>query len=511
MSHPARMLGPALALLAFLLLPVAPASAAWTCEGSAVRGTVLGAATIEPLTANKGAETCRPARAGLAGATAALPLPLAVTALGAETTVTNADRPEGEQQVGAVGGLADLRVRALPELPLQLPVPDLSGVPAVTVPGVGTLDLKPAVAALLPGGRLPNVDIVRVQGMVAYASGRCVDGEVRLEGSSQVAGLSVLGQELPLNAVVERTVSLIDSQTIDPSNANLADVPLPAGVTLDPLLSATLQQALDALPDISIPATLATVKVTPGQQIREGGRLTQRALQVQVALLGQQLVELVIGEASVGATNVRCTEPGPASAAESALECTTRRLVLADVIPGRRRVRLLGYADKRYIGDTVNIVFIANGRRVARARVRSDGSFRTTAPMPPRRLRHTDRARYQAQLGRERSLRLKLMRRMRVLSVRTSGRRVTIAGRVVKPLARPARAIEVRRRISCGRWQVVRRIRPTTSGRFRATLDGPPSRLSATYRFATHVRASARGKSNKTFETFTLPRFVDLG
>jgi hypothetical protein len=88
---------------------------------------------------------------------------------------------------------------------------------------------------------------------------------------------------------------------------------------------------------------------------------------------------------------------------------------------------------------------------------------------------------------------------------------VTISGRVIKPLARPVRSIEVRRRISCAKWQVVRRIRPSSSGAFRVTLQGPPSRKAATYRFTTRVRASARGDSRKTFETFTLPRFVDLG
>jgi hypothetical protein len=509
MPRPARFLLPALVALVALAAPGGAAAAGWTCEGSAVRGTVLGQVTVEPLTANKGQPACKPARAGLAGLTAGLPLPLAVTALGAETTVANADLPAGKQQVGALGGIADLRVRALPELPLQIPLPDLSSVPALTVPGVGSIDLKPAVAALLPNGKLPNVDIVRLQSLIAYANGQCVDGAVQLSGESRVAGLTVLGQELPINAAVEKTVSVVDSQNIDPSKANPADIPLPAGITLDPILKGQIQAALDAIPDIPIPATLATIKVTPAQQIREGGKLTQRALQVQVSLLGQTLADLVIGEATVGADGVSCTE-GPASAAESALQCTTRRLVLADVIPGRR-VRLLGFADKRYIGRTVDIVFVGTGKRVAQAKVGQDGSFKTTAPMPARRIRASDRARYQARLGRERSLRLKLMRRMLVLGVRTSGRRVTISGRVVKPLARPVRRIEVRRRISCSKWQVVKRIRPSSTGSFRTTLAGPPSQLAATYRFATRVRASARGKSGKTFETFTLPRFVDLG
>ena len=506
MTHPNRLLLPALAALGLSLAAAAPAAADWTCEGSALRGTVLGAATVEPLTANKGAASCRPARAGLAGAAAGLPLPLSATALGAETTV-------GDQQVGAVGGVADLRVVTLPQLPLQVPLPSLDAVPTVDL-GVAQVDLEPIVRALLPDGRLPSAELVGLRSLVAYANGRCVDGRAELSGSSQVAGLTVLGQELPVDQALERTLTLADSQRIDPSQANLADLELPAGVTLTPLVRATLQQALDAIPDLQVPAALATVKVTPAQQIREGDRLTQRALQVQVDVLGQTLADLVIGEASVGGAGVCAMAAAPAApgaATSAALQCTTRRLVLADVIPGRRRVRLLGYADQRYVGRTVDIVFTGTGRRVARARVRRDGSFAATAPLPPRAIRDTNRARYYARIGRERSLRLKLMRRMRVLGVRARGRRVTITGRVVGPLAAPARAIEVRRRVSCNRWSVVRRIRPDRDGRFRITLDGPPRRLAATYRLTTRVRASARGDSGKTFETFTLPRFVDLG
>src|SRR5688572_7399994 len=307
MPRPARKLLPALSavLLAALAAPGGASAANWTCEGSAVRGTVLGQATIEPLTANKGQETCKPARAGLAGLTAGLPLPLGVTALGAETTVEGADQPVARQKVAALGGIADLSVRALPELPLQVPLPDLSQVPTITVPGVGSVDLKPAVQALLPNGRLPNADIVRIQGLVSYAAGECTDAGVQLNGSSRVAGLTVLGQELPLNQVVERTLTLVDSQNIDPSNAPI-DAVLPPGVVLDPVTRGVIQSALDAIPTITIPATLVTVKVTPAQQIREGGTLTQRALQVQVGLLGQSLADLVIGEASVGASDISC-------------------------------------------------------------------------------------------------------------------------------------------------------------------------------------------------------------
>src|SRR5688500_18814500 len=58
--------------VAALLLSAAPARAAFQCEASAARGTVLGAATVEPITANKGQAACRSARGGGA---AVLPAP----------------------------------------------------------------------------------------------------------------------------------------------------------------------------------------------------------------------------------------------------------------------------------------------------------------------------------------------------------------------------------------------------------------------------------------------------
>ena len=60
---------------------------------------------------------------------------------------------------------------------------------------------------------------------------------------------------------------------------------------------------------------------------------------------------------------------------------------------------------------------------------------------------------------------------------------MTISGRVVGPLANPVAPIVVRRRVSCSRTVVARRIRPSRDGRFRVTLAGAPRTLAATYRF----------------------------
>lgn len=508
-----KTIGTLVGAAAALAMTSAPASAAtWTCEASAVRGTVLTAPPLEPVTANKGADTCR---AVTAGGSLNLPIAASALALGAQTSVSGPAADPNQQTVGAVGGATDLRLVTLPELPIRLPLDQVvANVPPLNVPlpgGLGTigLDLKAAVQAALPDGRLPNLELVRVAAAAAFVQGRCVNGRPELSGSSQVSGVTVLGQPLALNELVEQTVTVAGGGVIDPSNLDLSKITLPAGVTLTlPGVEQAIKTALDALPDIQIPAAAAQIRISPGSQERTAGRLVQRALTVNVSILGQQLADLDVGEVSVGQNDISCALAA-AAVARSALQCTTRRLVLIDVLPGRRRVRLQGAADSRYIGRTVRIVLAATGRTVARARVRRDGTFQTSAAMPSRRIRGTNRARYQARIGRERSLRLKLRRRMVVRSVRVSNGRVRIRGRVSSPLARPVRSIEVRRRVSCRRSVVVRRIKPRRDGSFSVLVAAPPGRLAAVYRFATRVRRTSRNP--RTFPTFTLPRYVDLG
>jgi hypothetical protein len=140
--------------------------------------------------------------------------------------------------------------------------------------------------------------------------------------------------------------------------------------------------------------------------------------------------------------------------------------------------------------------------------VGSDRLFRATAPMPPRSIRGTNRARYEAVIGDERSLRLKLMRRMHIRSISSQDGKVTISGRVVRPLDHPVREVTVKRQVNCRRAEVVARFRPARSGRFRVTVEAPPAMGAAMYRLTTRVR-KVRHRA-KLYPTFTLPRVVDL-
>ena len=85
---------------------------------------------------------------------------------------------------------------------------------------------------------------------------------------------------------------------------------------------------------------------------------------------------------------------------------------------------------------------------------------------------------------------------------------VTIAGRVVRPLGAPVQRVIVKRRLSCGRYRVIKRFTPPASGRFRITVGGPGSQQAAVYRLQTRVRKFV--SNPRLYPTFTLPRYVDL-
>jgi len=70
--------------------------------------------------------------------------------------------------------------------------------------------------------------------------------------------------------------------------------------------------------------------------------------------------------------------------------------VLIDVLRSKGRVKLLGAANRRYAGQRVTIRFLATGKVVARPLVRRTGLFTATAKLPRKRLRATNKARYQA-------------------------------------------------------------------------------------------------------------------
>jgi len=375
------------------------------------------------------------------------------------------------------------------------------------------------LASVLASAKLPTVDLLRVRAAMAYAAGSCQAAAPSVNGSSTVAGVTVLGQEITLDRVVELTRTL--TNTIDPSKASVTlsslglsseQTALVAGAASAKLaeVNQALQSALSSMGNVDIPLGVADIRITPGAQVKSADSVTQQALGVTVTIAGQKLIDAVVGEATVSAADVDCAEPvtDPETRTGATLGCSARRLVLVDVLERGGRVKLLGVADPALAGRKVALVFDATGRRVATARVDQDGSFATTAPLPPAAIRDSNAARYRAVLGNEESINLKLRRRMVIGSMTSRNRRVTITGRVLPPLARPLKKITLTRRVSCTEEKVVTRFMPRRDGSFRVTVKAPRGLGTVVYRMTTKVRNSSTATA--LFETYTLPRAVDI-
>jgi hypothetical protein len=485
----------------------AEAAPTFRCEASSLRASVLGQAAIEPVTTGRTGD-CRTAQGTPA---LAVPQLLNAQALIANTTF---DATKGTGQ--AAGGVAQLAVVPAPDFVAQLPtrqfVDNLQNV-TVPLPGIGPVqvNIKDAVAALVP---TPGTALLSANVLSAVAGVSCQNGKPALAGSSQVAGVKLLGNEVGVNGVVEQSLAVMDSQSIDLSKLDLSKVSIitPLDPLVQPTAQALLGPALAALPPIQIPASVLQFKLTPAEQIREGDTLTQRALHAQISLLGRPVLDAVFGEAKVSAGAGTCATAAQGGVADQLLQCTDRKLVLVDVLRRGSRVKLLGAANRDYVGRRVAIRLRATGKIVAHATVRKDGSFQTYAPAPPAAMmstnRRANRVRYRAEIGKELSLPLKLRRRMVVSSMTSRKGKVTIVGRVIRPLTTPVSTIRVVRRVSCHKVVLVARVKPREDGTFRITVKAPRDRAAAVYRLVTRVREKL--SNPRTYPTYTLPRGVAL-
>jgi hypothetical protein len=512
------------------------------CEASPLRATVLGSTPIEPVVQGRSGNCAT----GESIPGVALPSLLSASALTARTDY-DPSGPAG----GAKGGVASLAVvpspevlalarqqvvdaiNALPLAPISIPIPalPLPGLPAIS--GV-TIDVKATLLNLIPSS-LPS--LLSADVLQSSASIACAAGVPTMAGSSTLAGVKILGQDLGLDSAVTTLLPIIDTTSISLADVDLSKlkiydptglVPLALG-TLAPVLN-QLKAGLAAIPAIAIPPALARVTVVPKEQIVAGGTLTQRALHANITLGGRQILDAVVGEAQVGAASDACvtsrtttttttktTSAAPVAAQgvnDQLLSCSDRKLILVDVLKEDGRVKLIGAANKDYVGKKVAIRLRRGNKVVAHALVKKDGSFETTAPLPATALMASHTAsntlRYRAEIGKELSLPLKLQRRLVVSSLKSSadGKTVKITGRVVRPLTTPVADVRVVRRVSCHKVVLVKRFKPRADGTFSISVPAPKGASAAVYRLATNVREQPRNP--RSYPTYTLPRGVAL-
>jgi hypothetical protein len=188
--------------------------------------------------------------------------------------------------------------------------------------------------------------------------------------------------------------------------------------------------------------------------------------------------------------------------------CSDRRLVLDDVLVRGGRVALDGAAAPDLAGQKVTIL-LNDKNAVATATVGPDGRFATTAPLPAKTARTSNATRYRARIGTQKSLDLKLARRLVLAPPTAHGGAVALSGQVVAPLARPVAPVAVQQQTACGAWTTVKRFTPGGSGRFGVTVAAPEGAGAAIYRLSSAVRRTAANP--KAYKTYSLPLPVRLG
>jgi hypothetical protein len=146
---------------------------------------------------------------------------------------------------------------------------------------------------------------------------------------------------------------------------------------------------------------------------------------------------------------------------------------------------------------------------VASATVGADGEYSAMAPLPAARQRDSNNARYMAESGSERSLNLKLTRRLSLEPPKFSGGVVTLVGQVLPPLTKPAAEVTVQQELECGKTTTVGSFKPSATGRFRITLKVPAAAKVGLYRLASKVKENPGSK--RAFATYSLPLPVILG
>ncbi len=375
----------------------------------------------------------------------------------------------------------------------------LKAATAQTTSSAGEANAQSGVIAPLFVGLLGGIE---VQALTAHAQEQCVNGTATPSSRSEVVGLTAAGHAYgtvtqPLTIELPGLGTLFVNRTLTAS-----------GSVTQQALELSLLPSVVGLGGVDLVLGEASSSTSGNPCVSEGGgpgdggtlNLPQRAGS------GAEGSGLGVGSGVGLPPGSRGTLGFRQAAARLALMCTNRKLVLIDVLLHGNHVAIFGAADRSLIGRKVTIIFAVGHKRVASVVVGPDGFFGTTAPLPPRRVRLTNLARYQARIGRERSRELKLTRRMIVDSLTSLGGQVVIRGHLIRPLARPIATIFVRRRVSCSSSVIVKRIKPHRDGSFTATLAAPPHSQASVYQADTTVRGVA--SNLKTFPTSTLPRVV---
>ena len=235
---------------------------------------------------------------------------------------------------------------------------------------------------------------------------------------------------------------------------------------------------------------------------------------------GSESPSPVVGHASTTSTTTTATStssPGtsisvatsPKAVEELLNGCSSSTLVLNDVYIQGSHVFLSGSAAKSLVGKKVKILF-NEGKQVATATVKANGQYTTTAPLPPAKIRDNLNTRYTAEVGKVRSVHLKLVRRLLLEPPKASGTTITLTGQLTLPLTKPIAPVVVEQQLECGKTTIAKTFTPAANGRFQITLTVPANAKAGIFRLTSKVAANKHSVTHG-FTTFSLPLPVAIG
>lgn len=188
------------------------------------------------------------------------------------------------------------------------------------------------------------------------------------------------------------------------------------------------------------------------------------------------------------------------------LECAHSSIAITDISQRSGRVRILGVTKSANAGETIQIAFRPADDVVATAVVNGDGSFRATAPLPPRSIRNTDKARYRASLGTSTTPWLKLTRRLAVSGLHGLEGDLDIGGRLLGPRVKGAR-ITITTQTDCDAPpKVLGHIAVDSDGSFGRLVGLPETTSGLVVRLSAVVRSAGGG----TATTYSIARPVQI-
>ena len=186
-------------------------------------------------------------------------------------------------------------------------------------------------------------------------------------------------------------------------------------------------------------------------------------------------------------------------AAAMMLACGRATIVLTDVQLSRSRVAITVATSLSLAGRKLKIHLVGASAALATVAVPANGLIPLTVSAPAHS--SSGNGEYYATVGSRRSANVALLRRLTVNPLRIARGRITISGRVVTPLTRPATNVTVRRRVACGQFVRVARRKPRADGTFAVTLSASTTARAALYTVTTqvpqtvnrHAKATAHG------------------